>query len=193
MADFSALQTFAGQDTKQLPMYQDLVNMLKGGYTGGLPYKDQLLQTTTGAINKQYNKASSNLADTLSAKGLGKSGIEVAAQGNLAGEQSTALNTATANLNQEDIQYRNQAIMNLLGLNTAEGGYEGQQSQQKLSALGEILGGQISEDKLKAEEEQSNTDIWSKLLGAGGQLLTAPVSGGGSVLTNLLGLGKKTG
>ena len=160
MPDFSGLQNFANQGTQQLPMYQDLMNMLKGGYTGGLPYKDQLVQTATGAINNQYNKASQNLSSNLSAKGLGKSGIAIQAQGQLAGEQSGALNTATANLNQEDIQYRNQAIMNLLGLNQSEGGYENAQRQEQLKALSTIFGGQLEQEKI-----DDPTQIWESLLG----------------------------
>jgi hypothetical protein len=164
MADFSGLQNFANQGTQQLPMYTQLMNMLKGGYTGGLPYKDQLAQTATGAINTQYNKASTNLSENMSAKGLGKSGIGIAAQNNLAGEQSGALNQATAGINQQDIQYRNSAIMNLLGLNAQEGGYENAQKQEQLKALSTILGGQLEQDKMNDPNQ-----IWENLLGSVGK------------------------
>jgi hypothetical protein len=168
MADFSGLQNFASQGTEQLPLYQYLSTLLQGGASGGIPYKGNLLQTSTGAINKQYNTASNKLSDTMSAKGLGKSGIGIAAQSNLAGEQSGALNQATANINQEDINYRNQMISNLLGLNASEGGYEGQQKQQKLSALSQLLGGQLEEDKM-----DDTSDIFESLLSAVGRLGSA--------------------
>lgn len=165
MADFSGLQNFADQGTQQLPMYDYLMKLLKGQSEGGMPFKNQLLQTSTGAINNQYNKASQSMNDMLSAKGLGKSGIGIAAQGNLAGEQSGALNQATSGINQQDIQYRNQAIMNLLGLNTSEGGYENAQQGLKGKALSTILGGQLEEDKMN-----DTSGIWEKLLGGIGQL-----------------------
>jgi hypothetical protein len=175
MADFSGLQNFAAQGTKQLPMYDYLMKLLQGQSESGMPFKNQLLQTSTGAINNQYNKASQSMNDILSAKGLGKSGIGIAAQGNLAGEQSGALNQATAGINQQDIQYRNQAIANLLGLNTSEGGYENAQQQEKLKAMSTILGGQLEEDKM-----DDPWSIFSSLLGTAGKVGASALLKGGS-------------
>jgi hypothetical protein len=173
-------------DIKELPMYQQLVSMLQGGYTQGLPYKDQLLQTSTGAINQQYGNASKDLNDMMSGRGLGKSGIGIQAQANLSGKQSTALNQATGQLNEQDIAYRNQAMLNLLGLNTAEGNYGLQQNQQQLSALQTLLSGRLQEDK----QNEENKFDWGSVLKDIGSLAAAPLTGGTSLLGLLVGGGK---
>ena len=194
--DSDTIKYYMGQKatapTQELPMYQQLVGMLQGGYTQGLPYKDQLLQTATSAINQQYGNASKDLSDMMSGRGLGKSGIGLSAQANLAGKQSTALNQATSQLNEQDIAYRNQAMLSLLGLNTAEGTYGLQQNQQQLSALGALLTGRNQENQINAEQDAASSKLWGSALGDIGSLLAAPMTGGTSLLGLLAGGGKST-
>lgn len=117
----------------KIPNFDFLQNYLQGGAQNGMPFKDQLAQTSEGAINTQYNQAQQNMAQSLSGKGLGRSGIGIAAAQGLEGQRSGALNQATANLNQEDIAYRNNAIAQLLGLSTSQAGLTQQGQGMALS------------------------------------------------------------
>ena len=82
----------------------------------GLPFKDEFRQTSQGAINKSFNQAGTKLNESLAGRGNFRSGAGIAAQIGLAGERGSALAGNEANLNQQDINFRQNAIAQLLGL-----------------------------------------------------------------------------
>jgi len=178
---------YINADIQDLPEYGWLLQYLKGGAEKGMPYKADLLQTATGAIRGQYDTASRNLADRLSGRGLGSSGIGLVAQNQLQGQESGAINQATAGINAQDINYRQNAIAQLLGLSQAQAGYGLNQKGQSLGALQYLYGSkqQANQFMLDYDQNQRQTEMafWGNLLGsAGGALgsyLGRPGQGGG--------------
>lgn len=157
----------AGQP-EYLPMYDFLSNYLREGAEGGMPFRDQLRQNAEGTIRRQYDKAGRDLSSNLSSRGIGGSGISLVAQNELQTAESGALNEATANLNQQDIGFRQNSIAQLLGLSQAQGSYFGQQRGQGLDALGQLTGYNQFEQELGEKRRLSNLAFWGSLLeGAG--------------------------
>ena len=188
-----ALSGDIGNYTKNpIQDYSWLSDYLKGGATSGMPFKDQLLQTSTGTINKQFDQASKSLNENLSAKGLGSSGIGINAQMGLAGQQAGALNQATSQLNQQDINYRNQAIAQLLGLDVSQAQMTGQ-------GLSLNLGQYNAQQQRDMQQQAQSSSFWGSIMGDVGGLLSAPYSGNttsvlGAGISSIFGGGqKKTG
>jgi hypothetical protein len=173
-ADFDK---YINAPVEDLPDYQFLAQYLKGGIEKGLPYKDQLLQTSTGAIRGQYDTASRNLADSLSSRGVGGSGIGLVAQNQLQGQESSALNQVTTNINAQDIQFRQDAIARLLGLSTSQASYGLNQKSQSLGALQYLYGAGQQDRQFQTEinqrERAQEMKFWSDLLGSAGQVAGA--------------------
>lgn len=112
-------------DSSALKNTEFLTTYLKDALTNGLPFKDQLRQTSSGTINTAFNTAGTRLSETLAGRGTLRSGIGSAAQIALAGERGKALASNEASLNTQDISFRENAIAKLLGidqLNLSEAG-----------------------------------------------------------------------
>lgn len=138
-----------------------LSNYLKGALTTGLPYKDQFRQESTGTINRSYDKASTNLKEMFAGKGTYRGGASSAAQIDLAGQRGGALAQNEANLNLQDINFREGAIAKLLGLeqlNLSEAGL----NQNFLQSL---IGGKNAADVNNFNIDQSKGDFWDLLPG----------------------------
>ncbi|OHE62139.1 MAG: hypothetical protein A2Z99_11010 [Treponema sp. GWB1_62_6] len=174
---------YINADIQDLPEYGWLLQYLKGGAEKGMPYKADLLQTATGTIRGQYDTASRNLSDRLSSRGLGSSGVGLVAQNQLQGQESGAINQATAGINAQDIDYRQNAIAQLLGLSQAQAGYGLNQKGQSLGALEYLYGSkqQANEFMLDYNQKQRQAEMqfWSSLLGSAGQAAGAGFAGGG--------------
>lgn len=164
---YSGYLARAGQP-EYLPEYSFLSSYLKGA-TGGMPFKDELLQTSTGAIRRRYDTASRDLASNLSARGVGGSGISLAAQNQLLGSEATALNEATSAINAQDINFRQNAIAQLLGLSQAQGQFQLGQQGQGLQALGQLTQYNQFEQDLNQRRRAATLGFWGQLLGGVGQ------------------------
>lgn len=154
---------------ESLPMYDFLAAYLRGGAEGGMPFKNQLLQTSTGAIKKQYDTASRDLASNLSSRGIGGGGVSLVAQNQLEASESGALNQATTAINQQDIDFRQNAIAQLLGLSSAEGQYRSSQRGQGLDSLSQLTGYNQFEQGLDQRRREATLGFWGQLLGGAGQ------------------------
>jgi len=133
---------------------------------GGMPHLQNLLQTSQGAINKQYGTASTNLSDKLSAMGLSHSGIGVGAQASLSGEQSGALNDATTKAMTEADQY-DMAIRN-----------------QQLQSIQMLLSGKNMSDVGNRQDQQQKNALWGDIGKGLGQFIPLAgmlMGGGGAV------------
>ena len=143
-----------GGDSQQV---EDLYNQAvaqSGGVNG--------LQTGVGQVNQQYNQATMNLQDRLSAMGLGSSGVGLGLLSQLQGQRSTSIDQAVTSAD-----------------------------QQQLGALQSLLGGYNSASDRNLQQQQMQAQMWEKGAVALGSLAAAPFTGGASLagLTSLLGGG----
>ena len=175
------LRSQYGGDSQQVrDIYNQAISDFQQGggaaQFGGMPHLQNLLQTSTGAINKQYSTASTNLSDKLSAMGLSHSGIGLGAQSQLQGEQSAALNDATTKAMTEADQY-DLALRN-----------------QQLQSIQMLLSGKNMSDTHNMQEQQQKNSLWGEIgqgVGTiGGAVLGGPIGAGiGGGLGKLLGGG----
>lgn len=165
---YSGYLSRAGQPGA-LPEYDFLSSYLKSGASGGMPFKDQLLQASTGAIKKRYGTASRDLASNLSARNIGGGGVSLVAQNELLASESGAINDATSQINAQDINFRQNAIAQLLGLSQAQGQFQLGQQGQGLQALGQLTQYNQFEQDLDQRRKQANLQFWGQLLGGAGQ------------------------
>lgn len=102
----------------------NLMSLLEGAYSGGMPFKDELRQQSTGAISGAFDKAELGLKQNLSSSGLGRSGVGSVALADLYGEEGSALALNEANLNKMDVGFREGALGKMLGLTQLGTNYE---------------------------------------------------------------------
>ena len=165
--------------------YDWLSNYLKNTATEGIPYKQDMLNTSIRGIQTGLNNQRAQLQTSLSQRGLGRGGISVGAQQGINNAGNTAIANATSQINQQDIQARTNAIQQLLGLNQS-------QASNNLGLYGQRNQSQLGQDQLElqkaqfeAQQGQGLTGGLQGLIGAGAGLAMNYFTGGaGSLLTS---------
>ncbi|MFC2135981.1 hypothetical protein ACFLTH_15300 [Bacteroidota bacterium] len=135
-----------------------LRELLQGGITKGMPFKDQFRQQAFGDINTSFDQSSTALNQMLAGTGNLRSGAAQAAQAGMAGQRGSALNQANVALNQQDIDYRQNAISQLLGIETGQAGLDLASSKFDWQKLMEMI---------TAKQSQGMYDLQKKYGGLG--------------------------
>lgn len=109
-------------------------------------------QQGQGAIKTNVKNNINATNEALASRGMLNSGIASAATANVYGQGDQALGQFETNLAEKDQQYRNNAIMGLLGLNQ----FEGNQNQGKANTL---LNYDLQDRQLKQNQYQYDTTL----------------------------------
>ena len=163
--------TFNSQGGTGGQQYDWLSSFLKNSSANGMPYKQDMLNTATRGIQENVASGLDQVQTSLSQRGLGRGGISVGARANVTNAGNKAINQATSQVNQEDMQFRMNAIKELLGLNT-------QQAKNNLGQLEDQNQTQLGISKLQQQESEYNTDRSDKMWGAVGGMLGSLGSAG---------------
>ena len=139
-----------------------LSNYLKDSMSNGLPFKDALRQFATGGINKSFDASSMRMKEDLAGRGMLGSGASMAAQSMLSGERGSAIGESDARLNEADIDFRSQSLMNLMRMNE----FEGTQDQQYGLAMKNLLERKRQFDESLQFEKDNQPEWWESVLGS---------------------------
>lgn len=150
--------------------YDFLTNYLKNTIEGGSPSLDLQRQVSTSNINKSYDEAQQNLAESTAGKGTFGSGVAASSMVGLEGQRGASLASNEANLAAINEQAIQQAVGRLIGVN------EGQ-ANRELSLYGTNVGTTLSREQLreqlKTQENAAQSSFLAQLLGAATQIGTA--------------------
>jgi len=157
--------------------YNYLADILKKQMTEGDPTLDVNRQATQAQINQSVNKSQSTVGQNLANTGLSRSGLNTASIVNLEGQRANAIGNAEVNLINQDQEYKQQALTNLLGLSSVAGS-ELSNNQRYYTQLQSILAGLNATNK--ASEGSTSDEAWGNILG---QLLNAGGTVGAAAIT----------
>lgn len=98
-----------------------LEGLLKNSINNGMPNKGELLQQGLGSINRNTSNAIRKNNESFAGRGMGRSGVASAVNAGIANQGSEAIGKYELGLNEMEQDYKQKAIMNLLGLNQFQG------------------------------------------------------------------------
>jgi hypothetical protein len=141
-------------DMKELGTY------LQGILSGGLPGKDQLRQQAYGQIDRSVGQATQRGKENLASSGLFRSGVGQAGLASILGSGSQAKGAFESDLIGKELDYKNQAVSQLLGLGSQYQTGVGMDRNFSL-ALQQLL-----EQQRQFNVQQDNqADPWMQLVG----------------------------
>ena len=155
-----------------------LSKYLKDILEGGLPNKANLLQEGKGLIDTSVNNAVTQANEGLASRGLYRSGVGAAVEGNIRGQGSQAYAQLGNNLNELEQKRKSDAIARLLGLNQFEGGQNLSEYGMNLeqSRFYQTLAEQMRQFNIQQENQPSD---FARILGG---LLSAGATVGSAAL-----------
>ena len=142
---------------------------LWGMFNGTDPSIAKQRQVANANIDTSVNKNILNTRENLASSGLGRSGIGVSALNPIFAGGETAKAGLEANLSQQNIQMKQNAIAQLLGLDQLRLG----QNSQRLQQMGLFMGGIQNANNLNQQIQSTPSpfmQLLGSLIGAGGQI-----------------------
>lgn len=98
-----------------------LEGLLKNSINNGMPNKGELLQSGMGNINRGTNNAIRRNNENMAGRGMLRSGVASAVNAGIANQGNEQVGNYQLGLDQMEQDYKQKAIMQLLGLNQFQG------------------------------------------------------------------------
>ena len=158
------------------PEYDFLTNQLKDILSGGLPNRAQLEQQGKTAIGQSTNQAVQRTKENLAGSGLYRSGVGQSAISGIYGNEANAVGALESNLNQAEVDRKNQAINQLLGLSEFAGSSGLQERGQNLNYAQFLQGlseGGRQQDLAYSNQSSPFTQLLGSLIGGAAQAGTS--------------------
>lgn len=158
--------------------YDYLTKYLKDILGSGLPNKANILQEGRGVIDTSVNNAVTQANEGLASRGLFRSGVGAAVEGNIRGQGSAAYGSLQNDINELEQQRKSNAIQNLLGLNQFEGSQNLNEKQMNLgySEFQQRLAEAMRQFQQKMDNQPSDfARILASILSAGATVGAAAI------------------
>jgi len=169
---------------------QFIQEFLRGLVSGDNGLYSKQRQVATSDINQVFDRNRRYASENLAQSGLSRSGIGSVISSMLAGQQANAIAKSDVNIGQNQLNAKQRAIQQLLGLDSES--LQANLGQQRIG-LGQqnIDLGRSKLEELKREyNDQSTFNFWRDafpgIMKLGGSIALAPVTGGGSLIGDFL-------